>query len=105
MFIFQVYLKCCGKMLICLFNESTGNPKGSYLALVVFHELCVDKCWKLMAMFHLLKIRTSIDIFKNEKGKVTFGLGYILKCLWAKLRFLCDIYMDTHFIHVTVKFR
>ena len=30
-----------------------------------------------MAMFHLLKIRTSIDIFKNEKCKVTFGLEYI----------------------------
>ena len=31
-----------------------------------------------MAMFHLLKIKTSIDIFKNEKCKVTFGLEYIL---------------------------
>ena len=31
-----------------------------------------------MAMFHLLKIRKSIDIFKNEKCKVTFGLEY--KC-------------------------
>ena len=30
-----------------------------------------------MAMFHLLKIRSSIDIFKNEKCKVTFGLEYI----------------------------
>ena len=30
-----------------------------------------------MAMFHLLKIRTSIDIFKNEKCKVTLGLEYI----------------------------
>ena len=29
-----------------------------------------------MAMFHLLKIRTSTDIFKNEKCKVTFGLEY-----------------------------
>ena len=29
-----------------------------------------------MALFHLLKIRTSIDIFKNEKCKVTFGLEY-----------------------------
>ena len=32
-----------------------------------------------MAMFHLPKIRTSIDIFKNEKCKVTFGLEYIYK--------------------------
>ena len=29
-----------------------------------------------MAMFHLLKIRTSIGIFKNEKCKVTFGLEF-----------------------------
>ena len=73
---FLVYLKFCGKMLILCFNEITGNPKESYLAQVVFHELCLEKCWKLMAMFHLLKIRTSIDIFKNEKCKVTFGLEY-----------------------------
>ena len=65
-----------GKCLFCVFNESTGNPKESYLAYVVFHELYVEKCWKLMAMFHLLKIRTSIDIFKNEKCKITFGLEY-----------------------------
>ena len=31
-----------------------------------------------MAMFHLLKIRTNIDIFKNEKCKVIFGLEYII---------------------------
>ena len=31
-----------------------------------------------MATFHLLKIRKSIDIFKNEKCKVTFGLEYII---------------------------
>ena len=29
-----------------------------------------------MVMFHLLKTRTSVDIFKNEKCKVTFGLEY-----------------------------
>ena len=28
-------------------------------------------------MFHLLKIKTSIDIFSTEKCKVTFGLKYI----------------------------
>ena len=32
-------------------------------------------------MFHLLKIRTSIDIFKNEKCKVTFGLEYTIRVL------------------------
>ena len=35
-----------------------------------------------MAMFRLLKIRTSIDLFKNEKCKVTFGLEYILAPLF-----------------------
>ena len=29
-------------------------------------------------MFHLLKVRTSIDIFRTEKCKVTFGLKYII---------------------------
>ena len=33
-----------------------------------------------MTMFHLLKIRTSIDIFKNEKCKATFGLEYMTTC-------------------------
>ena len=65
-----------GKCKVCVFNEITGNPKESYLAQVVFHELCVEKCWKLMAMFRLLKIRMSIDIFKTEKCKATFGLEY-----------------------------
>ena len=32
-----------------------------------------------MAIFHLLKIRTCIDIFKNEKCKVTFGLEYMFE--------------------------
>ena len=46
-----------------------------------------------MAMFHLLKIRTSIDIFKNEKCKVTFGLAYIsFVCQFVRfcqLRIVC----------------
>ena len=29
-------------------------------------------------MFHLLKIRTSIDIFSTEKRKATFDLKYML---------------------------
>ena len=36
-----------------------------------------------MPMFHLLKIRTSIGIFKNEKCKVTFGLEYICGFCWS----------------------
>ena len=78
MFKFLVYLRFCGKMLfLCFsFHESTCSTKESYLAYVVFHELRLGKCWELMAMFHLLKIRTSIDIFRTEKCKVTFGLKY-----------------------------
>ena len=38
-----------------------------------------------MAMFNLLKIRTSIDIFKNEKCKVTFGLEHIKKVVCGGL--------------------
>ena len=29
-----------------------------------------------MGIFHMLNIRTSIDILKNKKCKVTFGLEY-----------------------------
>ena len=50
-----------------------------------------------MAMFHLLKIRTSIDIFTNEKCKVTFGLEYIytvdLKWLYGRSR---ECHNQTH---------
>ena len=35
-----------------------------------------------MAMFHLLKIRSSIDISKNEKCKVIFGLEYSCTLSW-----------------------
>ena len=34
---------------------------------VIFHELCLGKCWELMAKFHLLKIGMSIDIFSIKK--------------------------------------
>ena len=34
-------------------------------------------CWKLIAIFNLLKIRMRVDIFGIEKCKVTFGLKYI----------------------------
>ena len=39
-----------------------------------------------MSMFNLLKIRTSIGIFKNEKCKVTFGLEYISTCKYNLIR-------------------
>ena len=35
-------------------------------------------CWKLIAIFNLLKIRMRVEIFEIEKCKVTFGLKYIL---------------------------
>ena len=60
-----------------MFRESTDSTKKSYLAEVAFHELCLGKCWEVMTMFHLLKIRKSIDIFVTEKCKVTFDLKFI----------------------------
>ena len=44
-----------------------------------------------MAMFHLLKIISSIDIFKNEKCKVTFGFEYTFKT-WRS--FVLDLYLS-----------
>ena len=49
-----------------------------------FHELCVGKCLELMANFHLLQIRTSIDIVSTEKCKVTFGIKYNVSLLIKK---------------------
>ena len=52
-----------------------------------------------MAMFHLLKIRTGMNIFKNEKCKVTFGLenisllsnmSYML--ISACFRYICRLF-------------
>ena len=42
-----------------------------------FYKSCLGKCWELMAMFHLLNIRTSVGLFRNDKCKLTFGLKYI----------------------------
>ena len=38
-----------------------------------------------MAMFHLLKIKLSIDIFSTEKSKVIFGFKYIYVLSHIKL--------------------
>ena len=38
-----------------------------------------------MTMFHLLKIRTSIDIFKNEKFKVTLALSIYHKHIYVAI--------------------
>ena len=65
-----------GKCRFCVFNESLGNSKESYLALVVFYELDFGIYWELMAMIHLLKIRTSIDIsvLKSVKLLLVFSI-------------------------------
>ena len=47
-----------------------------------------------MTMFQLLKIRTSIDIFKNEKCKVTFGLEYtIIIQQYKNVTFITNLYI------------
>ena len=53
-----------------------------------------------MGKFRLLKIRTSIDIFKNEMCKVTFGLEYMCEpqFLSPKLR----ISRDSACVHPSV---
>ena len=46
-----------------------------------------------MTMFLLLKIRTSIDILKNEKCKVTFGLEYrIIKRFEKRIAYCPDYF-------------
>ena len=69
----MVYLIFCGENMILCFNESTGISKKSYLAKVVFHELCFGKWLELMAMLHLLEVRASMNLFSIEMCKVTFG--------------------------------
>ena len=38
-------------------------------------------------MFHLQKVRTSIDIFSTEKCKVTFGLEFICDAIFSHVLF------------------
>ena len=56
-----------------------------------------------MALFHLLKIRTSIDIFKNEKCKVTFGLEYIYIRLTKLMHFFLKKYSDQEMLIKQIK--
>ena len=41
-------------------------------------------------MFHLLKNRTSIDIFRTEKCKVTFGLKYMFLPIKILVKYLVN---------------
>ena len=50
-----------------------------------------------MTIFHLLKIRMSKDIFKNEKCKVTFGLEYIIIQEMLISIFYCFLYTLNNF--------
>ena len=60
-----------------LFVKAQVARKRVILHKSFFHKSCLDKCWELMAMFHLLKLRTSIGLFRYDKCKLTFGLKYI----------------------------
>ena len=44
------------------------------------------KYWELIAIFNLLKIKMSIDIFCTEKCGVTFGFKYIINLQGLKVR-------------------
>ena len=59
------------KMLILCFNER------ELIYINCYSRIMLGQCRELMAVVHLLKIRTNIDIFGTEKCNVTFGLKYI----------------------------
>ena len=44
---------------------------------VVFHELCKGDYQQLTAVYHLVKVKSSKDIFGSSLCKVTVGLKYI----------------------------
>ena len=64
----------CENAVFVFFVKGQVARKRVILRMSFFHKSCLGKCWELMAMFHLLKIRTSIGLFRNDKCKLTFGL-------------------------------
>ena len=64
-----------------------------------------------MTMFQLLKIITSIDIFKNEKCKVTFGLEFctfvfffiLVTSLWMNKQFYMILYHKKLIAHAVLR--
>ena len=67
----------CENAVFVFFVKAQVARKRVILLKSFFHKSCFGKCWKLMAMFHLLNIRTSIGLFRNDKCKLAFGLKYI----------------------------
>ena len=51
--------------------------KKIHLPELFFCELWSGKCQEPFAIFYLVKIKMSIDIFGSENCKVTFGFKYI----------------------------
>ena len=47
----------------------------------LFNKSYLGKCWELMAMFHLLKIRTSFCLFRNDKCNLLLALSIYLRYL------------------------
>ena len=41
--------KCC--FCVVVFRESTGSTKKNILHKSFFHDLCLGKCWELIAIF------------------------------------------------------
>ena len=74
-----------GKCRFCVFRESTGSTKESYLAYVVFHELRFGKCWELMAMFHLQKKSERVVIYLELKS-VKLLLALSIHCMSMHMR-------------------
>ena len=49
------------------FMKTKIARKRVILHMSIFYELCLGKCWELMVVFHLLKSRKGIDMFRTEK--------------------------------------
>ena len=64
-----------GKCCFCVFHESTGSTKESYLALVILHELCLDKCWELTACSICLKAERVLIYSELKSVKLLLALS------------------------------
>ena len=75
-------------MPICDFNESTDNPQVDLVMSTAKHALCSDTCWRHTPIDASLQLKTILDIFRNEKCKVIFGVKYISHCSNAVIMYI-----------------
>ena len=78
-------------MLFCVFHESTGSTKKSYLASVVFHELCLGKCWELMAVSICLKAERVLIYSELKSVKLLLALSIYIYVAKTKALISCVV--------------